>query len=368
MRIAVVGTGNTANALRVNLRMAKFAVVESRADYTVIVEETSVPGVVFDSVDCPMETEILRAVRKLTKGRVEIQTAGGTRSDRDVRIEVGPGEQERRAVEIGVYRGLSRFMKMPEARVSWWKRFGLLFVLAVVVRAQPATPVTFLDAARNRITAGSSADNALRVVCVNPVSHATESCAGSSGPGGGGDMNLTGVNGVAPSVGTGATDSGTLRVVLGATQPTLTFGLPTGAASSALQTTGNSSLSSIDSKLPAALVGGKLSVDPGTVAVTGTFWQTTQPVSAVALPLPSNAAQETGGNLATIVTNTNKIPSSPATDRATAAAPFSFRLSDGSAFYNALTDTQLRASAVPVSDSVVDTAPDTQNITAADVA
>ena len=38
----------------------------------------------------------------------------------------------------------------------------------------------------------------------------------------------------------------------------------------------------------------------GTLAVSGTFWQATQPVSAAALPLPSNAAQETGGNLATI--------------------------------------------------------------------
>lgn len=34
--------------------------------------------------------------------------------------------------------------------------------------------------------------------------------------------------------------------------------------------------------------------------VTGTFWQATQPVSAASLPLPSNAAQETGGNLATL--------------------------------------------------------------------
>lgn len=37
--------------------------------------------------------------------------------------------------------------------------------------------------------------------------------------------------------------------------------------------------------------------------VTGTFWQTTQPVSATSLPLPTNAAQETGGNLATIATD-----------------------------------------------------------------
>lgn len=37
------------------------------------------------------------------------------------------------------------------------------------------------------------------------------------------------------------------------------------------------------------------------VAVTGTFWQATQPVSAAALPLPANAALETGGNLAALV-------------------------------------------------------------------
>lgn len=40
------------------------------------------------------------------------------------------------------------------------------------------------------------------------------------------------------------------------------------------------------------------------VPVSGTFFQATQPVSAASLPLPSNAAQETGGNLATLVTRT----------------------------------------------------------------
>ena len=43
------------------------------------------------------------------------------------------------------------------------------------------------------------------------------------------------------------------------------------------------------------------------VAVTGTFYQTTQPVSAASLPLPTGAALETGGNLATTATNTGTI-------------------------------------------------------------
>ena len=45
---------------------------------------------------------------------------------------------------------------------------------------------------------------------------------------------------------------------------------------------------------------GKLS---NSLSVTGTFWQATQPVSAASLPLPTGAAKETGGNLATIATN-----------------------------------------------------------------
>ena len=49
---------------------------------------------------------------------------------------------------------------------------------------------------------------------------------------------------------------------------------------------------------------------PASQAVTGTFWQTTQPVSATTLPLPSNAAQETGGSLSTIATNTTGISTS----------------------------------------------------------
>jgi hypothetical protein len=46
--------------------------------------------------------------------------------------------------------------------------------------------------------------------------------------------------------------------------------------------------------------------------VTGTFWQATQPVSATSLPLPTGAAVESGGNLAAIKTDVDKIPNDPA--------------------------------------------------------
>src|SRR5579863_5371236 len=64
-------------------------------------------------------------------------------------------------------------------------------------------------------------------------------------------------------------------------------------------------------QLPAALDGSgflkvheqgtaNVSIQNASIAVTGTFYQATQPISAASLPLPANAAQETGGNLATL--------------------------------------------------------------------
>ncbi len=58
--------------------------------------------------------------------------------------------------------------------------------------------------------------------------------------------------------------------------------LPTGASTAANQTTGNSSLSSIDTKTP-ALVTGRVPVDGSAV---------TQPISATSLPLPAGAATQ----------------------------------------------------------------------------
>ena len=105
--------------------------------------------------------------------------------------------------------------------------------------------------------------------------------------------------------------------------------LPTGASTSALQTTANSSLSSIDSKLTSPL------------AVTGTFYQATQPVSGPltdtqlrATPVPVSGTVSTGG-----LTDTQL--------RAT-PVPVSGTVSTGG-----LTDTQLRASAVVVDGSAV---------------
>jgi hypothetical protein len=89
------------------------------------------------------------------------------------------------------------------------------------------------------------------------------------------------------------TQSGTWNI----TNISGTISLPTGAATSALQTTGNTSLASIATALASPL------------PVSGTFWQATQPISASSLPLPTGAAtsaNQTTGNtsLAAIAAST----------------------------------------------------------------
>lgn len=89
----------------------------------------------------------------------------------------------------------------------------------------------------------------------------------------------------------------------------LSSALPTGASTSALQTTGNTSLSSIDTKTP-ALVAGRTPVDGSGV---------TQPISAVALPLPSGAA--TSANQSTEIASLASLDSkAPSLGQALAAA------------------------------------------------
>lgn len=114
------------------------------------------------------------------------------------------------------------------------------------------------------------------------------------------NTNLTEVGGAAISLGQ-KTSAASLPVVIASDQSTLPISaaslpLPTGAATSALQTTGNSSLSTISGQLPASL-GQKLSAASMSVVVAS---DDTVAVSAVSLPLPSGAAtsalQTTGNN------------------------------------------------------------------------
>lgn len=118
------------------------------------------------------------------------------------------------------------------------------------------------------------------------------------------------VSTAAPSYTTGTTAAlsltltGLLRVDgSGVTQPisATTLPLPTGASTSALQTTGNASLVSIDNGIPAALGAATIANSmPVTIASDQVV-----PISATALPLPTGAAtaalQTTGNAILTAI-------------------------------------------------------------------
>ena len=136
-----------------------------------------------------------------------------------------------------------------------------------------------------------------------------------------GNSSLSSIDGKLPSLSNGRVPmdgSGVTQPVSASSLP-----LPSGAATSANQTTANSSLATIatntgNGATNAGIIGpsSKTLTDlwnilnsPPTQAVSGTFWQTTQPVSAASLPLPSGAATSANqatanSSLATIATNT----------------------------------------------------------------
>lgn len=139
--------------------------------------------------------------------------------------------------------------------------------------------------------------------------------------------NLSQLAGTAISMNTGVRDAGTQRItiatndVVGATQSGTwnitnlsgTVSLPTGASTASLQSTGNSSLSSIDGKTPSlgqAVMTSSVPVviasNQGAISVSGTFFQATQPVSGTVAATQSGSwtttvSQTTGANLHTIV-------------------------------------------------------------------
>jgi hypothetical protein len=126
MRVNVTGDCPPAKVLRGYLARHDFHVTDRWPDFTVrIEEEAGRAKPALDSIHCELEQAILRHLRKQTATPIEIHTAGGVESDREVRIIVPPVEEERRAVEVGVFRALLEISKQPCGRArgsSWWWR------------------------------------------------------------------------------------------------------------------------------------------------------------------------------------------------------------------------------------------------------
>lgn len=121
MRVLIAGDCPTAKVLRGYLARHDFHLTGHAPDLTVRIEEQS--GAVrplVDGIPGELEQAIVRHLRKHTATPLEMHTGSGIESDRAVRIVVPPNEDERRAVEISVFRALLEISGQREKR-RWWQ-------------------------------------------------------------------------------------------------------------------------------------------------------------------------------------------------------------------------------------------------------
>ena len=126
MRILIAGDNPTAKALRGYLARHDFHLTSHAPDYTVRIDEN--PSAVrpsLESVHSELEQAILRHLRKQTVTPIEIHHASGVASGREVRIVAPPAEEERRAIEVAVFRALLEISGQKDAadtreKRPWW--------------------------------------------------------------------------------------------------------------------------------------------------------------------------------------------------------------------------------------------------------
>ena len=117
MRVAITGSSKSCDALRgMCENNNRIGVVRFLPSYTVELNDGG-NAIVFDSIDCLLEREILNSVRELTDTIIHISTAGGNQSDTRISILIPDNEKDRWAVETGVYRGLDKVIKKSP---SFW--------------------------------------------------------------------------------------------------------------------------------------------------------------------------------------------------------------------------------------------------------
>ena len=123
MRINVTGDCSTAKAIRGYLGKYDFHLTDHEPDWTIHIEElggTLRPSL--DGLGGELEQAILRHLRKQMATTVEIETGRTVSSEREIRVLVPSSEPDRRAVEIGVFRGLLEMSGSKPQQTRWWQR------------------------------------------------------------------------------------------------------------------------------------------------------------------------------------------------------------------------------------------------------
>jgi len=128
MRILIEGDNPTAKALRGYLARHDFHLINHAPDYTVrIDEDAGATRLSLAAMPGELDQTILHHLRKQTAAPIEIHNANGVASERELRIVTPVAEEQRRAVEVAVFRALLEISGQKDAAAGgekrrWWTR------------------------------------------------------------------------------------------------------------------------------------------------------------------------------------------------------------------------------------------------------
>lgn len=110
MRISVAGNHASAKTVAGYLGQT-FVVTDEKPDYRVQIDSNPDPngGVVFDSIDSPVEAVILAHCRKITPGDITVRTLTGNRDESRIVILLPGSTEVCYGIERGIVRGFLDF-------------------------------------------------------------------------------------------------------------------------------------------------------------------------------------------------------------------------------------------------------------------
>lgn len=199
MRVAIIGTCDTARALRGLLAQTqRYVLADSGGLVTITIREDAVDDVVVDGVDSLFESVAVTCIAELSPtGRIVLQRGGGNRNDRALVVTVPKGHPlQAHAVERGLFRALEKLLEHtgetaqrshPSRWRGWWGLTALLLLLA------PSASAQFFTTSVRTIQASGTALPSRPIVnmlgagvsCVDDPSNGRINCTFSGGGGGG---------------------------------------------------------------------------------------------------------------------------------------------------------------------------------------
>lgn len=140
MRIKVQGTSQSVAVLRSHLEHPNVGYIVSgaAASFTIILDDDpNATHITVDSIDSPLERNIINCIAELTDSQILLARAGGIQDETSIRLII-PVNTDPSVIERGVLRGI---LKTTKHKISkpWWMRllpFLGIFVLSTFVYGQ----------------------------------------------------------------------------------------------------------------------------------------------------------------------------------------------------------------------------------------